>query len=171
MHANAILLNTLFEALRQHDHATIADCYHPDARFRDIAFDLRGHKAIHDMWRMICCGDSDIKVLDFEIVEAGDLGGRARVVEEYRFGASKKPGVEAAGSPVHNAIESRFWFQEGRILRQDDDCDAKEWARQALGKRPLGFVAAFLAGRIRLMRSLVANAKVARFIRQEGRSG
>ena len=57
MHANAALLHRLFTALDHNDHPTMASCYHSAARFRDIAFDLRGRKQIHSMWHMICAGD------------------------------------------------------------------------------------------------------------------
>lgn len=159
MHPNAALLSTLFAALDAHDHEAMAACYHPEARFRDIAFDRHRRGQIHDMWRMICSGDSDIRVLDVEIVEAGDRGGRARVVEKYRFGASKDP--PRAGRRIVNAIDSRFGFEDGLIRRQDDDCDAKAWARQALGDGVKGF----LAGRIRFLRSRTAETKLAAFLK------
>ena len=58
MHPNLTLLNELFAALNAHDHATMANCYHVDAWFEDIAFDLRGKKQIHAMWRTFA--DTDI---------------------------------------------------------------------------------------------------------------
>ena len=154
MQAHAALLEKLFAALAEHDHEAMASCYHPQARFRDIAFDLRGRQRIHDMWRMICAGD--IKVVDFEVIEADGDDGRARIVEEYSF-HRRKPGDKAR---VRNAILSRFRFEGGKIRRQDDDCDPKEWARQALGTGMAGF----LAGRIRLLRAFVARRKLARFV-------
>lgn len=144
MHSNAALLNKLFDALDRHDHVTMASCYGPKARFRDIAFDLEDEK-IGDMWRMICSGD--IRV-DIEHVEADDRAGLARIVDHYSFGLLKRP--------VDNPIESRFLFRDGKIVQQDDDCDPREWARQALG-RPLGAV----AGRSRFLRSALARAKLA----------
>jgi len=57
MHANALLLQRLFSSLDRRDDQTMATCYHPEATFQDIAFDLHGQKEIHDMWRMICSGD------------------------------------------------------------------------------------------------------------------
>lgn len=159
MHANAALLHRLFDALGARDHAAMADCYRPRARFRDIAFDLDGREAIHDMWRMICTGGSGIAVERFEVLDADETSGRARVVETYRFGASTgTPGKP--GRPVRNDILSSFRFEEGRILRQDDECDARAWARQALGNGPIGV----LAGRIRLLRSRKAKAKLAAFL-------
>jgi hypothetical protein len=156
MHANRALLNKLFTALGKHDHATMASCYHPDAHFRDIAFDLHGRERIHDMWRMICSGDIEVK---FKVVEADARAGLVKLIDTYTFGASKNP--PRKGRRVVNAVESRFRFEGGEILRQDDDCDAKEWARMALGEG----IAGFLAGRIRLLRSRKAKAKVAAFLK------
>jgi ketosteroid isomerase-like protein len=158
MHANAALLHRLFAALGAHDHAAMAACYRPGAQFRDIAFDLDGREAIAGMWRMICDGGSGIKVVALEVVEADDRAGLARVVETYRFRASSDPRKPAR--LVRNAIVSRFRFEEGRILRHDDECDAKAWARQALGNGPI----AFLAGRLRFLRSRKARAKLEAFL-------
>jgi hypothetical protein len=155
MHPNHVLLSRLHDALGSHDAATMAACYHPEARFRDIAFDLHGRQAIHDMWRMICSGDIAV---EFEVVEADDRSGRVRLVDVYTFGASRDP--PRAGRRVRNEIESRFEFEDGRIRRHRDVCDAREWARQALGRGPVGI----LAGRIRLLRSRKARAKLAAFI-------
>jgi hypothetical protein len=155
MHANATLLNKLFTALGAHDHATMASCYHPDAHFRDIAFDLQGRKPIHSMWHMICSGD--IRV-EFEIVQADDRVGRVSLIDAYTFGASRNP--LKPGRPIRNAIESRFLFEDGMIRRQDDDCDPKQWARSALGDG----IAGFLAGRLRFLRSRKAKAKLAAFV-------
>ncbi|HMG48835.1 MAG TPA: nuclear transport factor 2 family protein [Allosphingosinicella sp.] len=156
MHANGILLKRLFTALGEHDHLAMASCYHPKARFRDIAFNLRGADEIYDMWRMICSGDIEV---EFEVLEADDRAGRVRLVDTYTFGASKDP--PKPGRRVRNAIDSRFQFEDGLIVRHEDDCDAKVWAKQAMGDG----VGAFLASRIRLMRSLVANAKLTKFVR------
>jgi len=157
MHPNHALLDRLFDALNRHDHATMATCYAPDAYFRDIAFDLNGQDRIHGMWRMICSGD--IK-LSFQIIDADDREGTAQLVEDYTFGASKNP--LRAGRRVRNNITSRFAFAEGRIRRQDDHCDPRAWASQALGDGIIGL----LAGRIRWLRSRVAKSKLDKFLRE-----
>jgi len=158
MHANAALLDKLFTALRAHKHETMATCYASDAQFHDIAFDREGVEEIHQMWRMICRDETDIKV-EFEILEADDRVGRARLFEKYQFGASRRDNEK--GVPVVNRIESRFEFEDGLIKRQDDDCDPKEWARQAMKGHP---IRAFLAGRIRLVRSKGADKKLRTFL-------
>jgi ketosteroid isomerase-like protein len=150
-HANAALLRRLFAALNQHDHATMAACYHPRATFHDIAFDLKGQPRIHGMWHMIC--ERSNVVATIEVVDANDVEGRVSLVDTYTFSDT--------GYPVRNVIDSRFHFRDGLISEQTDDCDARAWASQALGPGLTGF----LAGRIRLMRSLKARWKLWKFTR------
>jgi hypothetical protein len=57
-------------------------------------------------------------------------------------------------------IDSWFQFADGYIVEHRDFCDAHAWASMAFGPGPT----AFLAGRIRLMRSLIANGKLKAFI-------
>jgi ketosteroid isomerase-like protein len=151
MHPNATVLHRLFTALNHDDHATMAACYHPEATFHDIAFDLRRRPRIHGMWHMIC-ERSDVKAT-FEIVRADDREGWVNLVDDYTFSDT--------GKPVHNIIESRFRFKDGLIIDHTDTCDPRAWATMALGDGPAGF----LAGRIRLMRSLKARWKLWKFTR------
>jgi ketosteroid isomerase-like protein len=144
-HANALLLRRLFAALQDRKPDTMADCYAPSATFHDIAFDLHDRREIHAMWRMIC---ATTKVtVTIEGIEADERGGVARVVDHYTFSDT--------GKPVDNKIESRFRFQDGRILEHHDDCDPRSWARQAIGG-PFGW----LAGRVRPLRAWKASKKL-----------
>lgn len=154
MHPNEALLHRLFTALDRHDHPTMASCYHSDATFRDIAFKLRDRKEIHSMWHMICEGD--IRAT-FEVVQANDEEGRVKLVDTYTFGATKEP--PKPGRPVRNVVDSRFLFQDGLIVQHHDVCDAREWARMALGG-PIGF----LAGRIGILRIWTAEKKLKAFV-------
>lgn len=160
MHANAALLHKLFNALGERDAATMMSCYDGEARFRDIAFDLHSRERIATMWRMICSGD--IKVLDFEVLDADDVSGRARVIDDYTIGRETDPPEKR--KRVVNAIESSFEFNHGLITRHYDSCDAKAWATQAVGG-PLGF----LFGRFRFLRSFMARRKLSKFANKAGR--
>jgi ketosteroid isomerase-like protein len=152
MHPNALLLQRLFSSLDRKDDQAMAACYHPEATFQDIAFDLHGRNEIHDMWRMICAGDIRATV---EVVHAGDETGRARVVDEYTF--------TDTGRRVRNVIESRFAFKDQLIIEPRDTCDARQWASMALGG-----VSGFLAGRIAPLRRLEARKKLKAFVKQHG---
>jgi hypothetical protein len=149
IHPNVVVLDRLFTALSRHDPVTAASCYHPKARFRDIAFGLEGADDIYDMWRLVCSSDAQLE-LTVEEREADDRAGRARIVDTYRFGASRRE--RRKGVKVTNRIVSRFQFRDGLIWRQEDECDARAWAAQAMG----GGVKSALAGRFRFVRSLGA---------------
>ena len=155
MHPHAELLHTLFAAVERRDAKAIAECYHADATFRDIAFDLHGKKEIHDMWRMICSGD--IRPT-FNIVHADDVSGHVKVVDEYTF--------TDTGRKVRNVIDSRFLFTDHLVAAHRDECDPRAWAAMAIGG-----VGGFLAGRVGLLRRWKARRKLARFVRANPAEG
>lgn len=147
MHPNGELIRKLFRSIDAHDYRAAAACYAENARFRDIAFDLDGRNKIASMWRMIVDGDIRVTV---ERVDADNASGSARIVDVYTF--------RETGRPVRNAIESRFRFESGLIVDQQDDCDARAWAAMALGG-----VAGFLAGRLAFLRRLKAHSLLRKF--------
>ena len=147
MHPHALLLRQLFTALDRRDARAIIDCYHPDATFRDIAFDLHGKSEVAAMWRMICAGD--IRVT-FDVLHADDYEGRAKIVDVYTFSETQRP--------VRNVIESKFKFADGLVIEHHDDCDPKKWAAMAFGG-----VKGFLAGRIAPLRRKAASKKLREF--------
>jgi len=153
MHPNTALLHRLFGALDKHDHSTMASCYHPAATFRDIAFDLRTRREIHSMWHMVCEGD--IRVT-FDVVQADDQAGCVALVDTYTFGA--RPSTKER-RPVRNVVDSYFRFEGGLIVEQDDICDARQWAKAAIGG-----VAGFLAGRIHILRRMKAQERLQAFV-------
>src|SRR5919109_802291 len=148
MHNNGKVLQQLFAAVNAHDHAAIAACYHSDAVFRDIAFDLHGAREIHAMWHMICSGDLTATV---HTLEADGDKGRAQVTDEYTFSET--------GRKVCNPIESSFRFRDGLIIEHCDECDPRNWAAMALGG-----VSGFVAGRFEFVRRWKARKKLARFV-------
>jgi len=154
-HPNALLIERLFAALNRHDHELIAECYADDARFQDIAYNLRTKHRIHNMWRMICEGKSNIQV-KVEAVTADDRGGTSTIVDVYDFGRTD----DDPGKRVINRITSRFVFDAGRIAKQVDECDPRAWAEMAIGGR-----VGWIAGRVRLLRSLKANWMLYQFVR------
>ena len=158
-HPNAMLIARLFAALDEHDAEAMATCYRTDkVTFHDIAFDIHEKPRLYGMWRMICEGESGIRV-SVKSIEADDLRGEARIVDRYQFGKDTKKGK--AGRPIVNEITSRFCFHDGLIEEQTDFCDARTWAEQAIGG-----LGGWLAGRLRFLRSFTANRKLGRFLRE-----
>ena len=148
MHANALLLQRLFQCLDQHDHAGMAACYDSDAVFEDIAFSLRGRKRIHAMWHMIA--GTDLRAV-FSNVQADDRVGAVDLVDTYTF--------RDTGRQVQNKIRSHFRFENGLIVEHRDTCDALRWGMQALGP-----VKGMLSWIIPRSRRAKAAAKLEQFI-------
>ena len=125
MHANAALIERLYTSFRKKDAAAMAQCYAPDATFRDPIFDLAGGE-VADMWAMFCDRGRDL-VLEFRDVRADDAAGSAHWEPRYTFSVT--------GRPVHNVIDSSFTFRDGRIAAQVDKFSLWRWSRMALGPK------------------------------------
>jgi len=73
---------------------------------------------------MLCERGQDLRVV-VSRVEAGDTTGSAHWDADYTFSAT--------GRPVHNRIDARFAFRDGRIVEHTDAFDLWRWAGMALG--------------------------------------
>lgn len=122
--ANAALIERFYGAFGRRDHATMAACYAPDARFSDPAFgELRGAE-VAAMWRMLCESAEDLAISCSD-VSADAERGSAHWQADYTF--------TATGRPVHNEIDASFRFADGLIAEHDDRFSIWRWSRQALG--------------------------------------
>lgn len=141
MHSNAELIRAFYASFARRDHRRMAACYDPAVTFSDDVFnDLKGDRATA-MWQMLCERGKDLRI-EFRDIEADDTTGRAHWEAWYTFSAS--------GRPVHNRIDARFTFRNGKILTHRDSFDFRRWASQALG--PIGKVlgwSSFLKNRVR----------------------
>jgi len=122
-HRNAVLIDRLYGSFRKRDAAAMADCYCADATFKDPIFDLEGAE-VAQMWAMFCDRGRDL-VLDWRVLCADDEKGAAHWEPRYTFSVT--------GRPVHNIIDSRFTFRDGRIATQVDSFSLWRWSRMALG--------------------------------------
>ena len=141
MHANAELIKKFYTSLGKRDARGIAECYHPSVSFSDEVFpNLLGARAT-GMWEMLCERGKDLRI-EFRDVEAGNSVGRAKWEAWYTFSAT--------GRPVHNKINARFEFLDGKIIRHRDRFNFWGWASQALGPtgRMLGWTT-YLTNRVR----------------------
>ena len=125
---NRDLIERFYRAFQQRDGATMATCYHANAKFRDPVFTLEGER-IGAMWKMLCARGADLRV-EFANVSADATGGSADWQAWYTF--------KSSGRPVHNIIRARFQFADGLIVEHVDDFDFWRWSRQALG--PIGWL-------------------------------
>ena len=125
MHPHADLIEHLYASFRKRDGAAMATCYLPDATFKDPVFDIKGPE-VPDMWAMFCERGGDL-VLEWRDVRADDREGSAHWEPRYTFSVT--------GRPVHNSIDSRFTFRDGRIASQVDSFSLWRWTRMALGPK------------------------------------
>lgn len=129
MHPHARLLTDLYTAFQRRDGVAMSACYAPEARFSDPVFPALAGPQVGAMWRMLTEAGQDLEI-EFSGVEADDAAGAAHWEARYTFSQT--------GRKVHNVIDARFTFAEGRILTHADSFDLWAWTRMALG--PVGWV-------------------------------
>jgi ketosteroid isomerase-like protein len=122
MSAHKDLIETFYKAFQRKDFKAMAACYHPDAYFRDEAFELNG-KQIAAMWHMLCERGADLQ-LSFTVNENNGCVS-AHWEPKYTFSQT--------GRFVHNIIDAEFEFKDGKIIRHVDHFDFWRWSRQSLG--------------------------------------
>lgn len=124
MHPHALLIEQFYQAFQKRDGVAMAACYHPDIRFGDPVFtDLEGFRA-GAMWKMLCERGKDLSIV-YSGIEADDREGKAHWEADYTFSGS--------GRKVHNVIDAKFRFQDGKIVEHCDSFDFYAWTRMALG--------------------------------------
>ncbi len=130
MHTHEYLIREFYAGFANRDAAAMARCYHPDIAFSDPVFPMLHGAEATAMWAMLTArakGDFEIILVD----AAGDAdGGTARWEAKYTFSQT--------GRRVHNRIEARFAFREGKIVRHVDRFSFWKWSSQALG--PIGLL-------------------------------
>jgi len=99
-------------------------CYHDEATFSDPVFQNLNAKEVKAMWHMLVTSGKDL-VLQFSNVQASATNGSCHWEAFYTFSKT--------GKKVHNIIEARFEFKDGKIFRHTDSFDLWRWGRMALG--------------------------------------
>ena len=124
MHSNAQLIQNFYEAFQRRDGAGMGACYHPEAEFSDPVFTSLKGAQVPAMWRMLTERAQTLEV-NFDNVAANDDTGQAHWEARYLF--------TKTGRLVHNVIEARFAFRDGKIIRHVDSFNMWRWAGMALG--------------------------------------
>ena len=91
------LIETFYTAFQNKDYATMANCYHPEAEFRDEAFTLKGKQA-RAMWHMLIERGTDLELTFSVREEMGQITAHWEPV--YSFSQT--------GRHVHNIIDASF---------------------------------------------------------------
>ena len=116
------LIERFYAAFKAGDGDGMAACYADEVHFSDPVFPNLHGEAAGDMWRMLC---ESAPQITFSGIRADDRWGVAQWTADYEL---------IDGNPVHNVIEARFEFQDGKIVRHIDRFDFAVWARMAFGK-------------------------------------
>lgn len=124
MHAHQQLIQHFYESFQRKDYRSMAACYHPEATFSDAVFDLKNGKEIAAMWHYLCESGKDLSI-EFADVQADEQSGKARWEAHYTFSRT--------GQRVHNVINARFLFRDGKIIWHADDFSFWRWASMAFG--------------------------------------
>lgn len=120
---NSIILQ-FYTAFQQRDADTMTSLYHPEAEFNDPVFQKLEGKQIGAMWHMLLASNKDLS-LQFRDLKANNLHGFAHWEADYTFSAT--------GRKVHNVVEAKFEFKDGKIIAHKDSFSLSKWATQALG--------------------------------------
>jgi ketosteroid isomerase-like protein len=124
MHSHEALITTFYSAFQHGDYAAMQSCYHGDAEFSDPVFQHLNSKEVKAMWQMLLTSAKDLKIT-FSNVKADDRQGSCHWEAWYTFSRT--------GRRVHNIIEARFQFKDGKFIQHHDSFDMWRWSRQALG--------------------------------------
>lgn len=118
------IIHTFYEAFKKSDSAGMNACYHDDIVFSDPAFGtLKGADA-KAMWTMLCQNGKDVKV-EYSNIKTDEHKGTAHWEAWYTFSQT--------GRKVHNIIDAKFEFKDGKIIKHSDHFNLRNWAKQALG--------------------------------------
>ena len=120
------LLKTFYSAFKNLDAETMVNCYHEEVVFEDQAFGILKGNHAKNMWRMLCESQKgkDFKII-YSNIEADHLNGKANWEAFYTFSKT--------GRKVHNVIEAKFEFKDGKIIKHTDVFDVYKWSKQAFG--------------------------------------
>jgi hypothetical protein len=118
------LIKTFYTAFQQRDWKTMQSCYHDDVVFSDPVFKyLQGNQA-KAMWHMLVTAGKDLEI-KFGKVKADDKKGSCRWEAFYSFSRT--------GNKVHNIIDAKFEFKDGKIYAHLDSFNLWRWSSMALG--------------------------------------
>ncbi len=134
---NQEIITDFYNAFSRGDYQSMQQHYHDEIIFYDPAFgELKGEEA-KKMWQMLIERSGGKISIQFSNVTADDKVGSAHWEAKYIF--------RQTGRKVHNRIDAKFEFKDGKISRHTDHFNLWKWSRQALGLSGwlLGFTGVF----------------------------
>lgn len=121
---NRNIINEFYSAFQSKDADTMVSFYHDEVTFNDPAFGILEGSRAKAMWKMLCANAQDLTI-EYKEVTADQDSGSAHWDAYYTF--------RQTGRKVHNIIDAKFEFIDGKIIRHTDSFDLRKWAGQAMG--------------------------------------
>ena len=121
---NEQLIYHFYTCFKNKDIEGMQNCYADNAIFNDTVFRDLHAQQVRLMWAMLIGTAKDLYI-EFSEVKTGKGTGSAQWVATYTFSAT--------GRKVVNPIKASFQFENGKIVRHEDEFDFYQWAKQALG--------------------------------------
>ena len=118
------IIQDFYNAFGKLDAEGMVSCYHDEIIFEDPAFGKLEGVHAKNMWRMLCANAKDFN-MTYSNVQVNENIGSANWEAKYSFSQT--------GRKVHNIIEAKFKFKDGKIIEHIDSFNLHSWARQAMG--------------------------------------
>jgi ketosteroid isomerase-like protein len=116
-----VIITEFYTAFANHDYKHMVACYHDEVEFSDPAFGtLKGDQA-KAMWKMLIERSEGKLKVEFSSITDNAAHWEAHYV------------FSKTGRNVHNKIDARFEFKDGKIYRHHDHFSLWKWSLQALG--------------------------------------
>jgi len=127
-------IEEFYEAFKSHNYQGMIKHYHAEAKFWDPVFEDLPSNEVQAMWHMLVTRAKEIEIRYDDFKLDSELQ-RATIKWEaiYPYGPKRRI--------VHNKITSQFEILDGKIYRQKDTFDFKQWLGMALG--PVGKIFGF----------------------------
>jgi len=147
-------IDKFYRAFQERNWQQMNECYHTNIVFSDPVFQHLAGGQAKAMWHMLTTSARDLTVAHSRISTNGNEG-TCHWEAWYTFSKT--------GAKVHNIIDAKFEFHEGKIIRHIDTFDLRKWAGMALGVpgKLLGWTP-WMHGRIRA----TAASSLARFCKE-----
>mgnify|MGYP001792226572 CR=1 FL=1 len=127
------IVSQFYNAFKNHDAEKMASFYHEDAVFEDPAFGKLNAKQASAMWGMLMKRSKGDLQVEFDVLHSDENNALCNWEAKYKFGPKKRP--------IHNRIQAKMKFQDGKIVYHKDEFSFWKWSGMALG--PAGWLLGF----------------------------
>jgi len=124
MNNNEELIYHFYTCFKNKDIEGMQNCYADHAVFSDTVFQNLDARQVRSMWKMLIGSAKDMHI-EYNQVKADENSGSAQWTATYTFSAT--------GKKVVNHIQASFQFENGKIIKHQDEFNFHQWAKQALG--------------------------------------